>query len=245
MPTCPRGHSSADDEFCDVCGLAFEPDAAAGPAASAASAASSVSSSASSPGFAVPEPVAEAEPAAGRPCPACGAQLAGRFCENCGSDSLAAPPPVHVVSTGPKPPEPPEPPKPKTWSVVVAADERYFRAVKSDGGPDAGEIQFPQFCPERRFPLSGRQVSIGRRSHTRGIAPEIDLTGPPEDIGVSRLHALFVPTADGWSIVDMKSANGTYVNYSREPLRPDEPRPLVAGDKVHLGAWTTLTLYAD
>jgi hypothetical protein len=213
MPVCPQGHDSADDEFCDVCGLAFENPA--------------------------PAPVAVAEPAAARPCPSCGAPLDGRFCENCGADSLAAP----VAAAAPAPAGPV--PAVTTWSVVVSADERYFRAVKAEGGPDADPIQFPPFCPERRFRLEGEQLAIGRRSHTRGIAPDIDLTGPPEDIGVSRLHALLVPAGEGWAVVDMNSANGTYLNYSREGLEPNTPCPLAEGDRIHVGAWTTLTLHRD
>lgn len=216
MPVCPQGHDSADDEFCDVCGLAFEQSAAA------------------------PVPVTEPEPVpSSRPCPSCGAQLDGRFCENCGADSLAAPVPVAAPVSAPAEPVPGV----GTWSVVVSADERYFRAVKSEGGPDADPIEFPPFCPERRFELAGEQVTIGRRSNSRGILPDIDLTGPPEDVGVSRLHALLVPADDGWSVVDMNSANGTYLNYSRDALKPNTPRPLAEGDRIHVGAWTTLTLH--
>jgi hypothetical protein len=225
MPICPQGHDSADDEFCDVCGLAFEQSAAA-PASA-------------------PVAVAEPKAPATRPCPSCGAQMDGRFCENCGADSLAAPVPVSVPVAVSVPAEPVVEPAPAvgTWSVVVSADERYFRAVKSEGGPDAEPIQFPPFCPERRFRLEGEQMTVGRRSHTRGISPDIDLTGPPEDIGVSRLHALLVPAEEGWAVVDMNSANGTYLNYSRDSLKPTTPRPLADGDRVHVGAWTTLTLH--
>jgi len=126
----------------------------------------------------------------------------------------------------------------------VSADRRYYDSVRSEGGEDADAIGFPPFCPERRFSLRGEQVTIGRRSQTRGIEPDIDLTGPPEDPGVSRLHALLVADAGGWAIVDMNSANGTYLNYARESLEPNTPRSLADGDRVHLGAWTTITVHA-
>jgi pSer/pThr/pTyr-binding forkhead associated (FHA) protein len=127
--------------------------------------------------------------------------------------------------------------------VVVSADRRYFDSVKAAGGPAADPIAFPPFCPDRRFALQGEQVTIGRRSQTRGILPDIDLTGPPEDIGVSRLHALLVAGPDGWSVVDMNSANGTYLNESGDPLPANTPTSLTSGDRIHLGAWTTLTLH--
>lgn len=217
MPTCANGHSSTDDEFCDVCGLAFDQPATAVPAAADAS----------------------EEPE--RLCPACQAPLDDRFCEACGADSLAVvaeePPAAAVPSSGPAV---------RTWSVVVSADRKYYESVKADGGPDADTIMFPPYCPDRHFPLSGEQVSIGRRSATRGIMPDIDLTGPPEDPGVSRLHALLVAEADGgWAIVDINSANGTTLNYRRDMLKPNTPRTLADGDRIHVGAWTTITLHAD
>ncbi|MET0235543.1 MAG: FHA domain-containing protein [Kibdelosporangium sp.] len=225
MPTCANGHSSADDEFCDVCGLAFTGSAP------------------------VPAPeTAVATPP--RTCPVCDAELDDRFCENCGADSLATPPPKQ---SAPRPAGAPAllPPTQelslaRTWTVVVSADRKYYESVKADGGPDADTIVFPPYCPDRHFPLSGEQISIGRRSATRGILPDIDLTGPPEDPGVSRLHALLVAQSDGgWAVVDINSANGTTLNYRRDTLKPNTPRTLTDGDRIHLGAWTTITLQAD
>jgi hypothetical protein len=232
MPTCAQGHDSVDEEFCDVCGLAFDQPAP----------------------VAAPEEPSSAPdaPTVVRPCPVCGAPLEGRFCESCGADSLATPPPEPLDA-----PEPSAPAEPlasdgspaggevagATWSVVVSADRRYFDSVKAAGGPDADPIAFPPFCPDRSFALRGEQVTIGRRSQTRGILPDIDLTGPPEDIGVSRLHALLVAGSHGWSVVDMNSANGTYLNESSDPLAANTPTPLTSGDRIHLGAWTTLTLH--
>ena len=219
MPTCSQGHDSADEEFCDVCGLAIGQPAA--------------------------PPAATPESASGsRTCPSCGAPLDDRFCEACGADSLAAP---VAVPAAPIPvAEPVASPTVRTWSVVVSADRKYYESVKSDGGPDADTIMFPPYCPDRHFPLRGDQVSIGRRSATRGILPDIDLTGPPEDPGVSRLHALLVASPDGgWAVVDINSANGTFLNYRKDNLKPNTPRPLADGDRIHLGAWTTITLQAD
>ena len=69
--------------------------------------------------------------------------------------------------------------------AVVTADRAYFDSVVAAGGPDAATLEFPVYCPERRFRLSGSEVRIGRRSASRGLEPEIDLTGPPTDPGVS------------------------------------------------------------
>ena len=113
----------------------------------------------------------------------------------------------------------------------------------ADGHLDAASIDFPAYCPERRFQLCGTEMRIGRRSRSRRLEPEIDLTGPPTDPGISHLHAAFVATEDGtWSVLDRGSANGTQVN-GRE-IAAGEPVPLRDGDRVCLGAWTTLTVHA-
>jgi FHA domain len=219
MPTCPAGHDSADEEFCEVCGREM-----------GGLAPGSVATAAPAPSAAEPE-----LPPEGATCPACGAALAGRFCEACGHDSLSTPPPA----TAPTPPD-----VGTTWTATVSADRAYYDQVMAVDGPDAGGITFPPFCPDRHFPLQGKQISIGRRSRSRGIDPDIDLTGPPEDPGVSHLHALLVARGEGaWSIVDLDSANGTTVNDEPNPLDANTPRPLTDGDRVYLGAWTRITLH--
>lgn len=223
MPTCPQGHESEDDEFCDVCGREMGGAAVSTPAAA-------------------PPPAPEPELAPdGATCKACGAALAGRFCEACGHDSLAAPPPAAAVVPDPVPAALPEA---AGWTATVTADRAYYDSVMAVDGPDAGGIQFPPFCPDRHFPLQGKQISIGRQSRTRGISPDIDLLGPPEDPGVSHLHALLIAQPDGsWSVVDLDSANGTMLNDDPNPLRPNTPRPLADGDRVYLGAWTRITVH--
>jgi len=116
--------------------------------------------------------------------------------------------------------------------------------MRAASGPDAEQVPFPAFCPPRRFDLvPGSKLLIGRRSRSRGIEPEIDLTGPPEDVAVSHQHAMLVSTMDGsWSVVDLDSANGTYVNGGTDPIEANNPVALHDGDRVHVGAWTTLTI---
>jgi hypothetical protein len=129
--------------------------------------------------------------------------------------------------------------------LLVAADRAYHARMAAIDAPDAEAVAFPVFCPDRRFLLSGGQMLIGRRSRSRGIEPEIDLTGPPEDAGVSHSHAALVSTPDGgWAVVDLGSSNGTYINDSTKPIEPNKPVPVKEGDQIHVGAWTTLTLLA-
>ncbi|GAA1815710.1 hypothetical protein GCM10009682_40760 [Luedemannella flava] len=216
MPVCPKGHESASDDYCDDCGtpMTVRP--------------------------AEPAPtVVEAAPAAS--CPACGSPLDGRFCERCGHDSLVAPPPP--AERAPEP-VPAVGAAPTSWLVVVTADKDYFERVRRMEGPDVDEVTYPRFCPERRFPLDREQFLVGRRSRSRGIYPDIDLAGPPEDVAVSHTHALFLPDAGGagWAVVDLGSTNRTYVNDSPDPIEPEVVTPLRDGDHVNVGAWTRLTL---
>ncbi|GAA0222094.1 hypothetical protein GCM10010492_20340 [Saccharothrix mutabilis subsp. mutabilis] len=240
MATCSSGHTSATDDYCDVCGAAIAEPATPAPVTP-------------------PAPAPETE----ETCAACGAPRVGRFCEDCGHDSLTPPPtppqPGSARAGSPDLSYPRETldagaggrtPGPATsanaaaarWHVTVEADRAHFDRVVEEAGPDATALAFPEFCPPRRFDLVGPQVTIGRRSRSRGIFPTVDLVGPPEDPGVSHSHALLVPTGDGWSVVDLGSTNGTTVNDEPDPLRPNTPRPLADGDRIHVGAWTTITL---
>jgi hypothetical protein len=130
------------------------------------------------------------------------------------------------------------------WMAVIAADREYFTATMARSGPDAEGLYFPAFSPEVQLPLTGNQITIGRRRHSTGEAPDIDLSRSPEDPGVSHKHAVLVQQPDGtWSVVDQDSTNGTTVNLAEDPIRPYTPVPLTEGDRVHVGAWTTITLH--
>ncbi|MEW1860187.1 MULTISPECIES: FHA domain-containing protein [unclassified Streptomyces] len=130
------------------------------------------------------------------------------------------------------------------WVAVITADRAYFTAMMARSGPDAEQLYFPAYSPEVQLPLTGHQVTIGRRRHSTGEAPDIDLSRSPEDPGVSHHHAVLVQQPDGsWSVVDQDSTNGTTVNLAEDPIRPYLPVPLAEGDRVHVGAWTTITLH--
>jgi hypothetical protein len=162
-------------------------------------------------------------------CPICQTPRAGTFCEMCGHSFEGGGVPVLVTVSGAR------------WEAVTAADRAYFDRVIAQGGPDAASIAFPPYCPERSFPLDGEQVRIGRQSRSRDLRPEIDLTGPPSDPGVSHLHAVLLPQPGGsWALVDPGSANGTEVN--GKPVTVNVPVPVGAGDRIHLGAWTVITI---
>jgi hypothetical protein len=279
MATCPSGHESVSDDFCDVCGvligaapeLALDAGVGAGGTSGTAAPGGAQAAGLTVGGGAPP----------GEPCPQCGVTRAGQFCESCGYDfttAWAAPPvpvppapvPPGSVSSAPVPSAPaslvtapenlvpapvpaPAPVPPSgagapdatlNWAVVVTADRAYFDSIQAGGGPDADTVSFPAYYPRRQFPLSGTEMRIGRRSVSSGITPEIDLSVPPADPGVSRLHAVLLRSPDGtWAVVDPGSANGTIVNGSEIP--EGQAVPLRPGDLIHVGAWTAISVISE
>ena len=257
MPTCPAGHTSASSDFCDVCGMRI-----GAPASAQLQEPQEPRSQ---------EPQAPAEPCphcgaarSGRFCESCGFD----FDASGGSrertiEGVIVPPPGTGPGPAAAPAEPPPPAPipamaepvpasgaaapsggPVVWTAVVTSDHDYFEDVVAAGGPDSASLRFPDYCPERRFRLAGPEMRIGRRSASQGLEPEIDLTGPPTDPGVSRMHAALIAEPDGsWTILDPGSENGTLVNGTE--IAAGVRVPLHDGDRIHLGAWTAITVRAN
>jgi hypothetical protein len=295
MPTCPSGHQSGSDDWCDQCGLRIS-----GPVAPAAPPPGPPAAPAGQAAYGYPG----GGPVAVETCPECGTprEAQALFCEECRfnfathSPGSAGPPPTFPVPAPQYPPlsqrttsspsrinrpaeslstsaairpdnsdfllSPPATlerapssdqsalPPPATvpdrsgrWTAVVAADRDYFTAMMARSGPEAPGLFFPQYSPESHYPLTAEQVTIGRRRHSTGEAPDIDLSRSPEDPGVSHRHAVLARRPDGgWSVIDQDSTNGTTVNGGAEAIEPFQPIDLEDGDRVHVGAWTTITL---
>lgn len=81
-------------------------------------------------------------------------------------------------------------------------------------GPDAGA----------RFLLDSDSVAVGRH-------PDSDIF--LDDISVSRRHATFARSGAGYTVTDLGSLNGTYVNRDRI----DGEIPLSGGDEVQVGKY--------
>ncbi len=179
-------------------------------------------------------------------CPACGAPIAGRFCEACGHDSALPPPsrvaPTVVIGTGtaaqPTVVQP-------VWVATVVADQEFYERVRARKGPDADRVEFPSYYPPRRIILHGSDFLIGKHSVSQGVQPEIDLGIAPVDIGVSRAHAQLHLTPDGITVTDLGSTNGTSLNGADDLIPPNIPVPLEAGARIHVGGWTTITLTVE
>ncbi|MFJ2584448.1 FHA domain-containing protein [Streptomyces sp. NPDC087538] len=168
-----------------------------------------------------------------------------------GDDDWMLSPPSHAQGPQQSAPAQQQPPfpgqnqnqPPASWTAVIAPDREYFLAMMQRSGPEATGLNLPAYSPEQQLPLAGNQITIGRRRHSTGESPDIDLSVPPEDPGVSHQHAVLVQQPDGgWAVVDQNSTNGTTLNGAEDPIQPYVPVPLQDGDKVHVGAWTTITI---
>ncbi|MEU0869764.1 FHA domain-containing protein [Nocardia brasiliensis] len=173
-------------------------------------------------------------------CPACGAPASGRFCEQCGHDSALPAPPVAARDTTET-----VIPAAVVWVATVTADREFYDRVIARKGPDADQVGFPAFYPERRIVLHGNDILIGKRSASQGLSPDIDLGIAPADVGVSRAHATLHLDVDGLTVTDLGSTNGTSVNGSDDRIPPRVPVRLRSGDRIHLGGWTTIVLSAE
>ncbi len=239
---CQNGHLSETTDYCDQCGARID-----GPAAGATAPPAPHSEPASTPtpppgtGATVstaPDTAAGVGPDDER-CPVCQTPRVGddRFCEGCGYDYTVPPPPPPAA--GPPLTAASGAGATGAWEAVAEADRDYFDRVAAEG------VSFPAHCPPRLFVLAGDQVRVGRRSTSRGIQPEIDLTGAPEDSAISHLHCILIEEPDGsYSLVDPGSTNGTTLNDDPTPLMANHAVALADGDRIHVGAWTTITIRA-
>jgi FHA domain/Double zinc ribbon len=243
MPACPNGHVSTDPDYCDTCGtpLGAAPSPSTGtPASSSGSAASNSPGSGSSSS-------APSGPAAMTACPSCGESNAesNLFCESCGLDFVTgqAPPPIVTAAAVLVPAAPSvaiDPGRDLGWVANLAVDTAWF-AVKGEG------IGTPPTRGVKDVPLFHVKAVVGR-SRSAGAQPGIIVD---DDHGISRQHAEFHydEVGDAWSVTDLSSTNGTFVlaedavpTAELEPIPPGVARPLIAGERVHLGAWTLITL---
>lgn len=239
MPTCPSGHDSTADDYCDVCGLPISDAGAAATPAGDAPAAPPVED--------VPAPAAPA----GSTCPNCSALNPENalFCEACGYDFTTGATPRTgsqeiVTDDTPDPvaePAPePEPVAPKLadgWVAEVWIDPDWYAEQESnDPLPSAG---LPGVVALRRTSLL-----VGRESRSRGIQPDIDLSG---DNGVSRRHCQLTTDGTRWWVEDLGSSNGTYVGKTVGAI-PDksvpagEKREVAPDERIYLGAWSRIAI---
>ena len=232
--TCPNGHTSAADDFCDTCGAKIEP---------AVPSEHGVSGPQSPAG---PPTAPPAGPGV-TSCPNCSTDNLpdALFCEACGYDFTTgalprgARAPRETAGDGAAAGEPTAVPPgiPLAWVAEVWVDPDWY------AGQEAEEE-----CPSPGLPavvpLTVRSALVGRVSASRNIHPDIDCTA---DSGVSRRHAQLTTDGRRWFVEDLGSSNGTFVGPAAGPL-PEDPIPvgpkkeLQDDERIYVGAWTRIVI---
>ncbi|WP_037568368.1 FHA domain-containing protein [Phaeacidiphilus oryzae] len=166
-------------------------------------------------------------------CTRCGNQNpeASRFCSNCGA-------PLHGRAAAERPSE-------TTSTISISGLEAYEAEVQGQGAPPLSPeaMAAVEALPPgsallivRRGPNSGSRFLLDSDLTTAGRHPESDIF--LDDVTVSRVHVEFRRTPEGFTVADVGSLNGTYVN--RERI---DQVALQNGDEVQIGKYR-LVFYA-
>jgi len=90
--------------------------------------------------------------------------------------------------------------------------------------PDGSSLEIP----------AKDEVVIGREDPISDVFPDLDLTGfGGMEKGVSRKHAVIHRSGADYTLEDMGSTNGTYVN--RKKVQPNVPQAIKPGDELRFG----------
>ncbi|MHB8490853.1 MAG: FhaA domain-containing protein [Solirubrobacteraceae bacterium] len=111
-------------------------------------------------------------------------------------------------------------PEERGHTMIYSASER-SRAALSEGRSRGGARAF--------IHIGGRRLVLGSGGAVLGRSRTCDVV--LEDTGVSRRHAEIRPDGEGWTVRDLGSTNGVFVN--RSPI--DGPVALRSGDRIELG----------
>jgi pSer/pThr/pTyr-binding forkhead associated (FHA) protein len=86
------------------------------------------------------------------------------------------------------------------------------------------------------------EVVVGREDPISDVFPDLDLTNlGGMDKGVSRKHAVIHRSGSDYTVEDMGSTNGTYIN--KRKIQPHAPQAIKPGDELRFGK-LALTLKA-
>jgi FHA domain/zinc-ribbon domain len=86
----------------------------------------------------------------------------------------------------------------------------------------------------KQFKLTAEESYIGRWDADNGIFPDVDLDAHDPEAKVSRRHARIIHLNGKFSVEDLGSTNGTYINRGRR-LIPGSPNMLSDGDEIIVG----------
>ncbi len=158
-------------------------------------------------------------------CTACGTenQVGSHFCANCGAA-------LPVASSGPD----------VTTTINTTGS---LPDTESEFSPEAHQGAVDALTPGsallvvKRGPNAGSRFLLDQDVTSAGRHPDSDIF--LDDVTVSRRHAEFRREGSGYTVHDVGSLNGTYVN--RERI---DAAPLSGGDEVQIGKFRLVYLTA-
>ncbi len=166
-------------------------------------------------------------------CTQCGHQNpdGARFCSQCGTQLQTAAAPAGAPAAGAG-----ESPSETTATITFGGPvkEAEHREERSLNDSDAAAVDaLPQgsaLLVVQRGPSAGSRFLLDTDVVSAGRHPDSEIF--LDDVTVSRRHAEFRRTSDGFQVADVGSLNGTYVNRDRI----DEVA-LQGGDEVQIGKY--------
>jgi FHA domain/zinc-ribbon domain len=170
-------------------------------------------------------------------CARCGRQNheGARFCSNCGAPLVAAartgqapPPPGAPAPQGAAPPQGKGLRPGETTSIFFDRDDSEFETPYPDSASVAQLPPGTALLVVMRGPNAGSRFRLDGDLTTAGRHPDSDIF--LDDVTVSRRHAEFYREGGRFTVRDVGSLNGTYVNGSRI-----EEAELNGGDEVQIG----------
>jgi FHA domain-containing protein/zinc ribbon protein len=159
-------------------------------------------------------------------CTACGTENppGSRYCANCGAELPGTPSGIDATRTI------------SVTGVVPDVDGDTFSTEAHQGAVDA-LTPGSALLVVKRGPNAGSRFLLDQEVTTAGRHPDSDIF--LDDVTVSRRHAEFRREGSGYTVHDVGSLNGTYVN--REPI---DAAPLSGGDEVQIGKFRLVYLTA-
>lgn len=152
-----------------------------------------------------------------------------RFCANCGNQLTTATPPAEQQE-GP------------TTTTISLDKIREMDAAEQQGVEETPDPAMVEALPPgaallvvKRGPNAGSRFLLDSDLTTAGRHPESDIF--LDDVTVSRRHVEFYRSGAAFTVRDVGSLNGTYVN--RERI---EEAPLSGGDEVQIGKFRLVFL---
>ncbi|HKP69265.1 MAG TPA: FHA domain-containing protein [Pyrinomonadaceae bacterium] len=178
-------------------------------------------------------------------CQSCGTENLERsqFCEQCGGRLSIAPQTSgqhRVPSYAPPLVSNPGVRISNITSVGIPPLVDHSQPKKESDGLNAPKVGHARLTIERgesintEFNLSAEESYIGRWDADNGIFPDVDLDAHDPDAKVSRRHARIIFRNGAYSIEDLGSTNGTFINRGRR-LLPGNSQALNEGDEIIVG----------